>query len=113
MKTIYEYLSPYTKEEIDEMITKLSDKDRELIKEHYGLNLDIRIKKYFNQNHRYRFYQILAPKMRGILKEIREELPVQTAIQDEITNDNIQIDFDFWLNEGVNKAKNPVLKKTK
>ena len=40
VKTIYEYLSDYTKEEIDEVIGKLLDKDRELLRLKYGDDLD-------------------------------------------------------------------------
>lgn len=69
LHTIYQYLSDYTKKQIDEMIESLSEEDRELIKRRYGDNLDNPVVSKLTQEELSRFYGSLVPKMKRHLKK--------------------------------------------
>lgn len=68
LSTIYELLSNYTREEIDEVIEELSDKDRELLRLRYGNDLDNPVST-IDYEQRNKFYGVLIPKMRRLLKQ--------------------------------------------
>ena len=67
-KTIYQSLEGYTKEDIDIMLTKLSPKDKELIKLRYGDNLTVSTSSKLDKKQQARFYNTLVPKMKKLLK---------------------------------------------
>ena len=68
MNTIYELLNDYTREEIDEVIEGLSDKDRELLRLRYGDYLDNPVS-IISKKDRKTFYAYLIPKIRRLLKQ--------------------------------------------
>ena len=77
LKLIYEYFENYTKEEVNEVIAKLSDEEKELIKLRYGENLDNPISNALTSNQSTRFYSVLIPKIRRLLinKERKKRMP--------------------------------------
>ncbi len=66
LRTIYELLSDYTREEINEMIEELSDEDKELLRLRYGNDLDNPVSA-INFYERVRFYTYLVRKMERLL----------------------------------------------
>ena len=68
-KTIYEYFSEYTKEQIDLMIETLSDEERELLTKRYGTDLNNPEIKKLSKEDTNKYYGALIPKMRRLLKK--------------------------------------------
>lgn len=69
MKGIYKYLKDYTKEQIDEMLTKLSDENIELLKLKFGDDFSENEKKQLSKAEASRFYYVLVPKMKRIMSD--------------------------------------------
>ena len=92
LKNIYEYFNKYSKEEINEVILRLSDDEKELLYGRYGNNLEAPIKNDdFDKDKSYKFYGLLIPKMKRILANSRKKENVQN-VEDEISlglSDNI------------------------
>ena len=63
-QTIYEYLKDYSKEEIDEVITNLSDTEKALIAKRFGTDLSIPISRSLTEVELKKFYYTLVPKMK-------------------------------------------------
>lgn len=70
LQSIYEYFSDYTREQVDEMISKLSEKDRALLELRYGKDLDNPVQTRLEKKDKNRFYGLLIPKMRRMLSKI-------------------------------------------
>lgn len=68
LQTIYEYFCEYTKEEIDEMIKKLSERDKILLNLRYGDDLEHPVTKKLSGEITDAFYGNLVPKMKRLLK---------------------------------------------
>ena len=66
LKTIYELLSDYTREEIDEMIDGLPEDDKELLRLRYGDDLDNPVS-IMGYSKRLRYYTYLVNKMKRFL----------------------------------------------
>ena len=85
-QSIYEYFNNYTKEQVDEMLTKLTDKDRQLLAIRYGQDLNNPVFSKLTKKESNRFYSALMPKMRKLLsnptKEIKSRKPSQ--IKEEV-----------------------------
>lgn len=68
LKNIYEYFNNYSREEIDLMLLKLSDDEKELIKLRYGDNLDIPVtSENWGKEQNALFYGSLILKMKRLL----------------------------------------------
>lgn len=68
IQSLYEYFNQYTKEEINLMIQKLTDEEKELIRLRYGEDFDNPIvSSIFSKEQRTNFYGCLIPKMRRLL----------------------------------------------
>ncbi len=67
LQTIYQYFSDYTKEQIDEMITKLTDTERELLRIRYGEDLNNPTPSKLTKEQTNQFYGSLVPKMKRLL----------------------------------------------
>ncbi len=67
LQSIYEYFHDYTKEQIDEMLTKLTEEERELVYFRYGEDLEHPITTKLTKEQQMKFYNILVPKMRKLL----------------------------------------------
>lgn len=68
LKSIYEFFNNYTKEQIDEVISKLTDEERALIKRRYGDDLENPVQTKLSKDDINNFYGILVPKMKKTLK---------------------------------------------
>ena len=71
-KTIYEYFSEYTKIEVDEMIKKLSDDERELLRLRYS-DSEYYSASTMDYEQKAKFYGSLVPKMKRLLANVRGE----------------------------------------
>lgn len=67
LKTIYEYFCSYTREQVDEMLGKLTVEERELITLRYGLDLNNSISRRLSEKENRKFYGCLVPKMKRLL----------------------------------------------
>jgi len=73
MKTIYEYLGNYSKEEIDKVVEVLSDEEKGLIKLRYGDDLNNpKHNDNWNKEYNDQFYGNLIPKIKRLLKNLRK-----------------------------------------
>lgn len=64
LKSIYEYLNGYSKEEIDEVLDALSDEEKELIKIRYGEDLEHPKQRSLEKKQYNMFYGNLVPKIK-------------------------------------------------
>lgn len=65
--TIYEYFKNYTKEQVDEILTKLTDAEKNLIILKYGYDLDNPVQSKLTIEQTYEFYCYLIPKLKTTL----------------------------------------------
>lgn len=69
LKTIYEYFNEYTREQIDEMLKKLSEEEMNLIKARYGEDLNNPVPRKLSKEQTNKFYGSLVPKMKRLLSK--------------------------------------------
>ena len=68
LQSIYEYFKNYSREQIDDMLLKLTDEERKLITLRYGDDLDNPISSSeWNTEYQNKFYGSLLPKMKRLL----------------------------------------------
>lgn len=67
LQTIYEYFKNYTREQINEMLTKLTEEERALVTTRYGENLDNPASAKLTKEQTDKFYGTLVPKMKRLL----------------------------------------------
>lgn len=67
LQTIYEYFKNYTKEQVDEMLTKLTEEEKSLVKIRYGEDLNHSVATKLTKEQRDKFYGTLVPKMKRLL----------------------------------------------
>ena len=67
LKTIYEYLNDYSKEEIDKVIDSLNEEEKALIRTRYGTNLNNPVQDTLSKEVYNKFYGCLIPKIRRLL----------------------------------------------
>ncbi len=85
LKSIYEYFDKYSKEEIDEVILRLSDSEKELLYARYGNDLENPIKNdNFDKKKSNRFYGWLLPKMKSMLSSLKKKENLKDT-EDEIS----------------------------
>ncbi|MDO5003134.1 MAG: sigma-70 family RNA polymerase sigma factor [bacterium] len=93
-QTIYEYLNDYTKEQIDEMLEKLSDEEKALVLARYGEDLNNPVFGKLSKQQRDRFYGALVPKMKKLLSNsnnnIKEKSEKIEPKEDTISNQEKQ-----------------------
>lgn len=93
LKTIYEFFSSYTKDEIDLVFSQLDDEEKELIKLRYGDDLKNPVTNpSWSRKHMLTFYYTIMPKMRERLQKMKYKrngfkdkreifVPTQTKVQ--------------------------------
>lgn len=70
IKTLYEMFNKYTREQVDEMLSKLDDEDKKLLTLRYGNDLDNpTISEEWNDETYTKFYGSLTYKMENLLKD--------------------------------------------
>ncbi len=67
LKTIYERFGNYTKEQVDEMLTKLNEEEKAIVTIRYGEDLNNPTSTKLNKEQTYKFYNLLVPKMKRLL----------------------------------------------
>lgn len=67
LQSIYEYFKNYTREQVDEMLSKLTDEERALITLRYGDDLDNPVQSKLTKEDTNKFYGLLVPKMKRLL----------------------------------------------
>lgn len=67
IQTIYEYFDTYSKEAINEMLTKLTEAEKELVTLRYGEDLNNPVTAQLTSEQRNKFYGSLIPKMKRLL----------------------------------------------
>lgn len=95
LQTIYEYLKEYTREEIDAMLSKLSDEEMLLIRLRYGDDLENPVSvSTFGKEETNKFYGKLIPKMKRLLSnpdgKRKNQESSKKAIAENLTFGNIQ-----------------------
>lgn len=79
LRTIYEYFSDYTKEQIDAMIETLSNEEKELLTKRYGIDLENPTGIKLNKEENNKYYGTLIPKMRKLLKSQNKPKQIKKA----------------------------------
>lgn len=78
LQTIYQYFKDYTKEQIDAMLKKLTDEERELITLRYGEDLNNPVSTKLSEEQSMKFYSYLVPKMKRMLANPNHERKKRT-----------------------------------
>lgn len=88
LKTIYQYFKTYgyTEEEVDIMLTQLSEEDMNLITLRYGKDLHNISPTNINKEDQNNFYGKLIPKMKSILLKIRTNKIASVPVERQDTN---------------------------
>lgn len=73
LQTIYEYFKNYTREQVNEMLAKLTDEERKLVTTRYGEDLDNPVSAKLTKNQTNKFYGSLVPKMKRLLANLTVE----------------------------------------
>lgn len=73
LQTIYQYFKDYTKEQVDEMLEKLSEEEKSLITIRYGEDLNNPLSEKLNKEQYAKFYGSLVPKMKRLLANPKKE----------------------------------------
>ena len=97
LKTIYELLNDYTREEIDEVIESLTDYERELLRLRYGDDLDNPVSTISIKDRKI-FYSHLIPRMKRLLAQARDN---KAKIDDKDRQDKVpeqSIDKSDYVN---------------
>ena len=69
LKTIYEYFSDFSKEEIDNMLSQLNENEKKLVRMRYSDDLEHPVTDpSWTRENSYIFYRFLVPKMKRLLK---------------------------------------------
>lgn len=111
LQTIYEYFNNYSEKMIDDMISNLSNDDRQLLQKRYGDDLhNPKSSDKWNQKYSEKFYGTLVPKIKKLLEKEAEnvqnsnELPKLETIQ---VGSNIEgIDYQKQLMQLLKEGKN-------
>ena len=81
LRTIYQYFENYTREQVDEMLLKLTEQERELVTLRYGEYLDNPISRKLTKEQTNRFYGVLIPKMKRLLKNLNMKNNSQKSLK--------------------------------
>lgn len=83
LKSIYEYFDGFTREEIDTVISQLSDKDKALLIKRYGEDLENPVKTDITQKEKNKFYAGLMPKIERVLIKNRTAKVETTTVENK------------------------------
>lgn len=73
LQTIYQYFKDYTREQVDQMLSKLTEEERALITLRYGEDLDNPLSVKLTKEQTHKFYGSLVPKMKRLLNNPNKE----------------------------------------
>ncbi len=117
LQTIYEYFKNYTKEQVNDMLTKLTDEEKALVTIRYGEDLNNPVSAKLSKEERDKFYGSLVPKMKRLLANPtykrkprqRKQQPLvapPTGIEKTITDKSTEKNSDV-SQESIIVQKNP------
>ncbi len=84
IQTIYEYFKDYSKEQVDEIITKLTDEEQKLLTNLYQANLNDQVSIKLKEEQIDKFYNVLIPKIEELLSN-KEKTILKKTKQKKIT----------------------------
>ncbi len=84
VKTIYELLDSYSKEQVDAVLENLSEKDKALIVARYGNDLDNPLSTKLTKEESIEFYNVLVPRMRKLLAKSNRKIESKTMSSEEV-----------------------------
>ena len=84
IKTIYELLDSYSKEQVDTMLGNLSEEEKALVVARYGNDLDNPLSTKLVKEESIKFYNYLVPRMRKLLSKSNEKIESKTMPSEEI-----------------------------
>lgn len=91
LQTIYEYFKDYTKEEINEMLLKLTEEEKTLLTLRYGENLDKPVQTKLDRKTTNKFYVMLLPKMKKLLSNSTDKKSKKqsNSVNPKLVNEDI------------------------
>ena len=124
-QTIYEYFNKYTREEVDKVLSKLSEDDKALIRLKYGEDLDNPIITKLCRKDSVKFYSSLVRKMKKLLenplleaksqpKKSRKKEVISQDIETEISISHQKVENDIKEKEIItpNETQKPQILET-
>ena len=84
LKSIYKYFKDYSKEQVDEIITKLTDEEQKLLTNLYQANLNDQVSIKLKEEQIDKFYNVLIPKIEELLSN-KEKTILKKTKQKKIT----------------------------
>ena len=106
LKTIYEYFKNYTKEQVDEMLTKLTDEEKALVTIRYGEDLNNPASTKLSQEQIDKFYGSLIPKMKRLLSNPTGKRKPRKPRQSKIKIKQVVEEPTTGIEETINIEKN-------
>ena len=119
LQTIYEYFKDYTREQVDEMLSKLSEDEKALITLRYGEDLDNPVSGKLNKEETNKFYGSLVPKMKRLLanptgekrrkpRKPREKNVIPQEVQPTAPNGDIKKEESIKLQSEIPTASSKI-----
>lgn len=90
LQSIYEYLYEYPKEQIDDVLSKLSDEEKALLVLRYGENLEMPVQTKMPPEAFTKFYSVLIPKIKRQLNNNSKKSKAENV--QPIQNPNLQVE---------------------
>ena len=84
IKTIYELLGSYSREQVNVMLGNLSEEEKVLVAARYGNDLDNPLSTKLVKEESIKFYNYLVPRMRKLLSKSNEKIESKTMSSEEI-----------------------------
>lgn len=111
-KTIYEYFNTYSKEQIDKVISELTEEERQLVYKRYGNDLSNPIKTTLTTDEYKRFYGCIISKIKRKLnaKEKTTRRKTLKTDQTQTTPTTIQPIVELNLEEKEEQVEEPITK---
>ena len=76
VQTLYQYFNTYKKEQIDQVISGLTEEEKALLNKRYGDNLSNPVQTKLTKEEYEKFYGSLLPKIKRKLKKIKTQQPI-------------------------------------
>lgn len=112
LQSIYEYFKNYTKEQVDEMLSKLTDEEKALITLRYGEDLDNPTPSpEWTLEYKNKFYRVLMPKMKKLLSNPEYKKRPRTSRKQESVKQTIIPTKDTKQRQPINADSNNTMVK--
>ena len=112
LQSIYEYLYEYTKEQIDDVLSKLSDEDKALLVLRYGENLEMPVQTKMPPEAFTKFYSVLIPKIKRQLNNNSKKSKAENV--QPIQNTSLQVENNLLSSNTLEESATlPIQKITK